>query len=707
MIAHDLYQRLPLRNLHWNSSSRPLRSISSLHVELVPDGKVNLQDIPTPSASEGSNQVNKNGSTPYAGYVPRSQAPASEELRKERRHQIPGLRQTPYLKIYLLRCADTESYKATSRKLLRDWVKNHIPPSQNSTSISKQENHDAFEWLILHVVLPGDDASASRLSGNTKSDSRWPTRISSSLVEKIRADFNGTSKSAVDRIAQVRAIESSDGTKVSSRPTPLINQVPGDDHRGWDDVVNKLKFLILASFDLRVSQYEEDIREKDSRRGLPGWNFNTFFVLKEGLARGFESVGLVEDALTGYHELAVGLKAVIDEQRTDGSPEQSTNLFRDRTEEVLEEFRQAALSRGSESRLKYDSNPDSVNSPRPSARQDDFGASILDTHRKPFRELILANNISAFDFQCYVFARQVTLLLRLAHVVTRKHSSAADPDLNGTDADRQSLSAIESIPNDSEPQNLLILSDICRRATEFIASAACALRVELSNSVNFEIQDHNHGTLLESPVDGIVENLCASWTFSVSQSVLKKTSVQSLSDRLQPLLRQTRPNRLGNETSHQISKGFSDIAHRKDLPNRTSSLPPHTPSDNRSSISEKLPSVTSLDAMRLLPPTSSQTGFQELAAQHADLTLLGRRILSSLASRVGGWSSGWTDLSSVLLLSEEAMEEVPLDDTSTGDVPLATNESHDHSLSTVSGVRNKALLSALTTKSAFYEAYEV
>ena len=154
LVSDDIQQILPLRNLHWNSSSRPLRSISSLHVELIPargGASYSGQEdaVPTQTSS-----INRDfGRAQQAG--PRSRQ--SAESKKERRHQIPGLRQTPYLKIYLLRCDDTETYKNVSRKLLRDWVRSHTPSIQSSASINKVDNHDAFEWLIIHVLLPNGE----------------------------------------------------------------------------------------------------------------------------------------------------------------------------------------------------------------------------------------------------------------------------------------------------------------------------------------------------------------------------------------------------------------------------------------------------------------------------------------------------------------------------------------------------------------------
>lgn len=708
LIANDLNQRLPLRNLHWNSSSRPLRSISFLHIELVPDGESISQDAFASSTLGNSNQAKDDELAPEKVSASKSQASASEGPRKERRHQIPGLRQTPYLKIYLLHCVDTESYKATSRKLLREWIKNHTPDSQSSSSTNKRENHDASEWLIVHVVLPEDDTNVSGLSGNLKNDSRWPTRTSSSVIEKLRADFNGTSKSAIDRVAQVKVTRSSDGSKVSLRPTPFVEQSSGEDHRGWDDLIAKLKILILASFDLRVSQYEEDIREKESQRNLPGWNFNTFFVLKEGLARGFESVGLIEDALTGYHELAAGLSAVIGGREPDDSPEQHTDLFRSHTEDVLEEFRQAALFEVTSLKANHKTNPDSVELAEVPSRSHDFGSSILNIDRKPFRELILANNISAFDFQCYVFARQVSLLLRLANVVSVEHPSVTVPVMNGTIQMDNMASAAESVPSNSEPPNLLILADICQRALEFITSTACALRDDLRNSVKHDAgKQDDYGSLSIVKIDDIIENLLTSWKFSASQSVLKKTFVKSLFDRLQPLLRQLKPNRRSSEDSYEKSVLSTDIIHRDNLPCRTSSLPSRTPTTSRSSSPGRIPSVTSLNTVKLLPSTSSQTGFQELAAQLADLSSLNRRALSSLGFRVRGWRSGWADLASEQPLNDGGMEDVSLHDDSKIDVANPAMQIQHHSAATITGTRNEALLSAMSSKRAFYEAYEV
>lgn len=680
-ISQELLGRLPLRNLHWNSSSRPLRSIKSLHVDLVPDDKRSSQTTPL----AGSQTLSQNGTSsqnladrPRTGDRP---APftADSSAKKERRHQIPGLRQTPYLKIYLLRCDDVDSYKSSSRKLIREWVKDHTPPSQKSSKYNTQENHDAFEWLILHVVSTDDVSKSNKELGEGKGESRWSKRSSSNLIEKIRTDFNGTSKSAVDRVAQVY---------ISGETT---GQSSDDGDTGWGDLVFKLKSLILASFDLRVRQYEEDIREKESQRSLPGWNFNTFFVLKEGLAMGFESVGLVEDALTSYHELDVGLHSILEERYADGSLSTSTAQLQEYTDDLLTEVKEAAAvafgcskrSDGAHSDPGLDQQFDS---------KDGLGENILSIDRKPFRELILANKISAFDFQCYIFARQAALLLRLgnASVVTANN-----------DIKRPQSRGSSPSPADSgyEPQNLVVLADVCQRAVEFITSACRTMRNELSAILKTSTDGKDEGSMIRFPSQEIVaENMIASWTYSTAEAVLSRTSTASLTTQLQPLMRQLKPS--------STSKTNAKITPDQELPRRTSSLSPSSSVLQRPPSPEKFPSVTSLDAVRLLPPAPAQTGAQDLAAERGALHALQRRALSHVGFSFGKWRSGWPDMHLSTAQEEQHLEEVSLDETPHQDENANGVNGAGEMPSTMNGMRSKVLREALSSEKSFYFAYE-
>jgi hypothetical protein len=470
-VQEDLAARLPLRNLHWKAPTRPLRSIDSLHIDLTPSG--------------GSAQIPETATTglapPQGATAP---ARSTEEIfrqpvkEKERRHQIPGLRQTPYLKVYLLRCDDSDTYKSTARKQVRDWVKENTPPSQSSTS-STTENHDAHEWMIIHVVIPdtpaasqprGSSSSTTGEKEKTAATSRW-ARGTTTLLEKLRADFNISSKTAPDRVSQIRVQKERVPPHLLPAPAPVnspsIAESPQEQERAWADVIAKFKILILLSFDLRVSQYEENIRKNEEKRSFPGWNFNTFFMLKEGLARGFESVGLVEDALLGYDELSVGLDTVIRDQAKD---EAQGSVIMRHSEDLYTKAREIL----EQSQTDGDASQDSK-----SHLHDDQPISV---RKKDYRDLILGNKISIFDFRSYVFARQMSLLLRLGNSQSARSDLAAklQPHPQQRTVDDSNI-GLRSGQQTNNTEDLFSLSELCSRALNFITFAARLLREDLIN----------------------------------------------------------------------------------------------------------------------------------------------------------------------------------------------------------------------------------
>ena len=673
-VARELNERLPLKGLHWNNSSGFTRSIHNLFVELVPEDS----SKPTPDATshDGSSDIQTTRSVSRI-----------EGLRKERRHQFPGLRRTPYLKIYLLQCGDIDAYKATQRKQLRDWVKNHSPSAQSSSQLNKQEHHDAFEWLIVHVLSsPTDGLSTYRNDGNAErrsNTSRWPSRSSSNVIEKIRADFNGTSKNAVDRVAQVQL------TEHSAEDSVQIKRQSQDLQNGWADLTSKLKSLILASFDLRVSQYEEDIKEKEMQRNLPGWNFNTFFVLKEGLALGFENLGLLEDALTVYRELAVGLGSVIEGQEGNLDDNQQTSQFSPYTDELKTVAEQAATVK-SGSNQQGDEEIDFAL---------DLGASILDTDRKPFRNLILESNISLFDFQSYVFARQMSLLLNLANAVIHKPNTFADKASNGTDADPAISARLSNLAQDSSV-NLLVLAEAIELSSEFIASIAQTVRKDFDYALMPSNADHKTDRII---LDAIKDNLTGSWTFSACQCILNATSAPSLLKQLDQLSRQFNQNPM-NESSHEQGQG-TDVTHRNVLPARTSSLP--SPTKVQSLLTRSIPSIDLSDAMWSSPLGSKHPGTAQLAAQRGDLLALQRRVLGNIGLRLRGWQGTLADIATEFAMHQDSMEDVKLDNELADEEGAFEGSGDIPNLSTTAGIRNSSILFALKSRSSFFTAYKV
>ncbi|KAA8911750.1 trafficking protein particle complex subunit 10 [Sphaerosporella brunnea] len=641
LIAPDLKARLPLRNLHWKSPTRPVRSISSLHVDLLPyspspSSSNNLQTSSAELTRVKSTDSTRSNDARRSASRTRGPGPGP---RKERRHQIPGLRNTPYLKMYILRCDDNESYKNTQRKLLREWVTTHATADGG-------DNHDAHEWLILHVVLPGTPAAQQPRSSSSASTSgggpRW-MKGSQTLLDKIKYDFNG-SNAKVDRVAQIRIPPNHPDLQTLSPPVApsaaaATPESPGESEIAWLDLVAKLKTQILTSFDARVSQYEEDVREKDAQRRLPGWNFCTFFVLKEGLARAFESVGLVEDALVLYDELGFGLEAIVREQQ---KGEVIGGSFIGWTKEGLywiEEARKALKARKSQ------------DGGEPLPLEDTDDGNPISSEKKPYRELILSNEISIFDFRCYLFARQATLLLRLG----RRNAERNPPE-------RPASAHAAEIEGD----DLFRLAEVCRRGIEFVTTVARVLRADLTAPQQEAESIKKDDSVSPEELGAIIDNLIASWKYSVCTQLLNQTGSISLPEGLE----------------EGTDKGF--------VPKRTSSLGPRTSGVQGAQGSPSFP-----QAMK-----SNVTGLEEIAAARAELIVLARTVLENLAAR-RGWvgREGWYSVDN----GSGDMEEIDLNGDGGGGGG-GEKRKQDHWLS--EGIRNKDLKEAVEGDgSSFYSRF--
>ncbi|CDO72874.1 hypothetical protein BN946_scf185002.g59 [Trametes cinnabarina] len=291
-IYASLVSQLPLRNLHWKATTRPtIRTIQELDVKLV----------------------------------------SLETLREDQTaSQIPqSILQKPLLNIYVFICEDSETYKTTTRKQIKDW----------HATISQRKNQ---EWLLVHVVRPDQSVAQGRLF-----------QMKTSVLDKVKADFNTDKK---DRCVQ------------------LVWSADKDNPAVWADLITKIKEGILSAFDAALTQREEEVRRSEGQRQMPGWNFCTFFILKESLASSLEGMNLYEDALQQYQELEATFFQVLQEK----------NL--------------------------------SWFGPLITPSSSDDSAPLLSVTKKPYRDLILANTISVFDFRVYLLARQCALLSKLGEL---------------------------------------------------------------------------------------------------------------------------------------------------------------------------------------------------------------------------------------------------------------------------------------------------
>ena len=663
LLRPSLLPRLPLRNLHWESHAGPLRSIDSLHIDLVPvwarsDGLAEPYDVGIASTVYGEEpDIVSDDALGQAGNSARRASPALQP--GERRHQIPGLRQTPYLKVLFIRCDDNDTYKTQVRLQVREWIKEHTTAAQQTSGENdSQENHDAFEWLVVHVIVPNTAAATQpRFSGRSAEPSltstldkppaaRWRGGGSTTIFEKLRADFNGSSKDAADRVAQIRIGVNDVSYDLLPRVVPAIpgayTDSPQDSENAWLDLVAKLKLLILASFDWRVSQYEEDIREKDRQRSLPGWNFCTFFVLKEGLARGFESVGLVEDALAGYDELAAGLDAVIKDHADAGSNVSHGGSFLPYTKELLSrlENTRAANLKPVEPDLESEGASTLEVLLLNSLLPENDVKIPLDNSRKPVRERILSNNISIFDFRCYIFFRQMSLLVRQASASLMQVEPLSNLKGRKEPTLERASAQSEAFQLPGNMKNLVTLSELCKRAERFIPAIASVMRDDMqAGLVHWQEDTQAADTRSKLSSEYIPEMIVSSFTYALTRQVLTHTSITHLP--MIPLLEARTGGLAGLE-----GKGRSFLGAEEGTSSPVAERDPaavHIRAEDFQ-LGGDFTATSGFSEHASIVPVLKNSALEDLAARRGALVLLSRNILTDLAKR-SGWNVGWIGVS--------------------------------------------------------------
>ncbi|KAG8779998.1 hypothetical protein FRC12_023598 [Ceratobasidium sp. 428] len=315
----------PLRNLHWRPSAGTLpgssiRTVQYLDAELVPlDQGVSSARLSTVEGLGASGSVGGEGG----------------------RSQIPGtVLGKPFINLWLGMCEDADTYKNVIRRQLKHWV----------ASVTTQSKRDQ-EWLIVLVTVssPGQDTAGS--------GGKRLFQMKGSIIDRMRADFTLAKR---DRCVQ-------------------LNYVSGgqEDPAAWTELIAKIKEAIVTTLDGRVAERMDDVRRTEAQRAVPGWNFCTFFVLKESIAESFEGMTLLDAALVQYSELEASFYQVLK-----GKSEKNLSWF----------GKLGGTAPG------------------------DDAAPLLSVTKKPYRDLIMSNAISVFDFRCYLLARQCLLLAKMGAI---------------------------------------------------------------------------------------------------------------------------------------------------------------------------------------------------------------------------------------------------------------------------------------------------
>ncbi|KAM6500907.1 Trafficking protein particle complex subunit 10, TRAPPC10 domain containing protein [Amanita muscaria] len=265
-----------------------------------------------------------------------------DSVRDELTSQVPTTTlEKPLLNLYILPCEDTdlEAYRLVHKQPVKEWL----------SKIAARKHQD---WLLLHLVKHDLRTSAGKLF-----------QLKGSVLEKMKADFNTDKR---DRVAQISWAPGSEGNAAT-----------------WAEFINKIKDGLVHAFNSAIAQREEEVKRSESQRQMPGWNFCTFFILKESLSNSFEGMKLFDEALLHYSEL--------EELFTHVLKEKNLSWF------------------------------GTLINPEPL----DDSSPLLALTKKPYRALILANNISVFDLRSYLLARRCGILAKQRKIseATRKVKS--------------------------------------------------------------------------------------------------------------------------------------------------------------------------------------------------------------------------------------------------------------------------------------------
>lgn len=174
-----------------------------------------------------------------------------------------SLHKQPFFHVYWTDCQDADEFKSGVKDSITDWMK-------------KLRERNIVDWMIIQVV------AQDSLRGNKPK----LTLPRSTVFDKIKSDFGGKNS---ERIIQLwEPFKESQATRSAE---------------SWQNLVTKLRQLLLQSFNRHLGKFEDQVRSLRERRTEPQWSFTTYFLLHEELSFVFEMLGLYEEALIQYDEI--------------------------------------------------------------------------------------------------------------------------------------------------------------------------------------------------------------------------------------------------------------------------------------------------------------------------------------------------------------------------------------------------------------------
>ncbi|XP_030375969.1 trafficking protein particle complex subunit 10 [Scaptodrosophila lebanonensis] len=163
----------------------------------------------------------------------------------------------PILYIFVTEC-NFDSYKATIREEIHAWLK-------------LLTSYGVSDWMILLVETLDMRKTKNILPRTT-------------VLDKIRLDFCSKND---DRCISVLS-----PAKFEQKST-----------ESFRCLLQRIRFLMLTSYNRNIAQYQELIRSKREKRNHDGWDFRQYFFMQEDLALVYEKLELPTEALIQYDEL--------------------------------------------------------------------------------------------------------------------------------------------------------------------------------------------------------------------------------------------------------------------------------------------------------------------------------------------------------------------------------------------------------------------
>ncbi|KOS13043.1 hypothetical protein Malapachy_1600 [Malassezia pachydermatis] len=262
-LAHAmtlLTEQMPLRNLHW----RPSTTVQSLpSTSISAHGKTasalrTLQEMPI-------------------HLVPLASHDASTR-------SVPVLFRLPCVHLYFVSCDDSDLYRAQVRNEIRNWMASlpsHMPTDYEDEPGSAKPVLTPEYLIVVLPHVPGTPSSMSSSSSASGKMGRFYTSSKSSVLEKLRADFN---TSTVERVLPLHKL-----------PT----NVQDTDPTVWIELIARMKELILASLGRLVDVQDRRIVTASAHET----SICDLLLRYEALIHTMEGLDLMHDALHLYDQV--------------------------------------------------------------------------------------------------------------------------------------------------------------------------------------------------------------------------------------------------------------------------------------------------------------------------------------------------------------------------------------------------------------------